>query len=195
MPKPHTFPTLFDDLKTVSISFLNKHGYLKVGQWQQGSINWSRNGSKTGSISIMVDTIAKEKYLELNYACNGSDIRYRIQLITVPSNLGKGLIWYFICPNTGKRCKKLYLNQCYFYHRSAFKNCMYEKQTQSKKSRDLEKALGAYFLLDAFFDELYKKNFKKVYRGKPTKRYLYLVRKIEESERIPANEIERMILS
>ena len=46
MPKPHTFPTLYDDLKTVSISFLAKHGYLKPNQLKSGSIHWGRNGKK-----------------------------------------------------------------------------------------------------------------------------------------------------
>lgn len=56
MAKPHTFSTLYDDLKTVSISFLTKHGYLKPNQWQSGTMTWSMNGNKTGSISIIVNT-------------------------------------------------------------------------------------------------------------------------------------------
>ena len=52
MPKPHTFPTLYDDLKTVSISFLTMHGYLKPNQWRSGTITWTRNGNKTASISF-----------------------------------------------------------------------------------------------------------------------------------------------
>jgi len=51
MPKPHTFQTLYDEVKTVSIFFLAKHGYLKPNQWKAGSVNWSRNGEKTSSIS------------------------------------------------------------------------------------------------------------------------------------------------
>lgn len=29
MPKPHTLPTLFDEVKKVEISFLKKHGYFE----------------------------------------------------------------------------------------------------------------------------------------------------------------------
>ena len=118
MPRNSTFPTLYDELKTVSISFLTKHGYLKPNQWQGGTINWSRQGKKTGSISIRVTTEPESPYLELDYKCNEIPIKYRVQIISVPSNLGKGVVWYFICPQTGKRCRKLYFAKNYFYHRS-----------------------------------------------------------------------------
>jgi hypothetical protein len=195
MPKPHTFPTLYDDLKTVSISFLTKHGYLKPNQWRSGTITWSRNGNKTGSISIRVNTQPESPYLELDYKCNEAPINYRVQLVSVPSNLGKGVVWYFVCPHTGKRCRKLYLVNSYFYHRSAFRGCMYEKQTQSKKSRGLDKTLGVYFRTDQLFEQLYKKHFKKQYAGKPTKKYLKLTQQIQRTESIPHHEIERLLLN
>lgn len=195
MPKPHTFPTLYDDLKTVSVSFLTKHGYLKPNQWQSGTITWSRNGNKTGSISIRVNTQPESPYLELDYKCNETPINYRVQLFSAPSNLGKGVVWYFICPHTGKRCRKLYLADTYFFHRSAFRGCMYEKQTQSKKSRYLDKTLGVYFRSDQLFEQLYKKHFKKQYAGKPTKKYLKLTQQIQRAESIPYHEIERALIS
>lgn len=195
MPKPHTFPTLFDEVKTVSISFLTKHNYLKLNQWQSGTITWSSNGNKTGSISIQVNTQSESPYLLLDYKCNEAPINYRVQLVSAPSNLGKGVVWYFVCPLTGKRCRKLYLADTYFYHRSAFRDCMYEKQTQSKKYRSLDKTLGVYFRSDQLFEQLYKKNFKKTYAGKPTKKYLRIMEQIQKAESIPYHEIERAMLS
>jgi hypothetical protein len=194
MPKPHTFPTLYDDVKTISISFLIKHRYLKPNQRQSGTVTWSRNGNKTGSISIQVNTQNEQPYIELDYKCNEAPIKYRVQLVSILSNLGKGFVWYFVCPRTGKRCRKLYLADTYFYHRSAFNGCMYEKQTQSKKSRYLNKTLGAYFKSDNLYSDLYKKNFKKEYAGKPTKKYLRIMEQIQKAESIPYREIERAIL-
>jgi hypothetical protein len=194
MPKPHTFPTLFDEVKTVCISFLTKHGYLRQNQWQRGAINWSSNGIRTGSISIIVSTEPPSPYLELDYKYNEAPINYRVQLVSAPSNLGKGLVWYFVCPRTGKRCRKLYLADTYFYHRSAFRGCMYEKQTQSKKNRYLDKTLGVYFQSDQLFEQLYKKHFKKQYAGKPTKKYLKLTQQIQRAESIPYHEIERALI-
>ena len=195
MPKPHTFPTLYDEVKTVSITFLTKHGYLKPNQLKAGSVHWSRNGENIGSISIRVCTHSENLFLELDYKCNQVPIKYKVQLVSVPSNLGKGVIWYFVCPRIGKRCRKLYLADTYFYHREAFKGCMYEKQTQSKKSRYLDKILGAYFKTDQLYEQLYKKNFKKQYAGKPTKNYLKLTQQIQKAESVSFREIERAMLS
>ena len=181
MPKPHTFPTLYDEVKTVSISFLSKHGYLKANQWKAGSIHWSRNGENLGSISIRVNTQNESPYLELDYNCNQQPIKYKAQLVSAPSNLGKGVVWYFICPKTNKRCRKLYLADTYFYHRSAFRGCMYEKQTQSKKSRFFDKTLCVYFKSENLYSELYKKHFKKTYAGKPTKKYLRIMEQIQKA--------------
>jgi hypothetical protein len=70
---------------------------------------------------------------------------------------------------------------------------MYEKQTQSKKSRHLDKTLGLYFQVDKLFEQLYKKNFKKQYAGKPTKKYLKLTQQIQKAESIPQHEFERAL--
>ncbi len=72
---------------------------------------------------------------------------------------------------------------------------MYEKQTQSKKSRYLDKTLGAYFKSDDLYSELNKKHLKKNYSGKPTKKYLKLTRQIQKAERISYNEIECFFLN
>jgi hypothetical protein len=194
MPKFPTFPTLYDDVKTISISFLNKGGYLKPNHWLRSTISWSRNENKTGSITIVVSTHCESPYLEFDYKYNEVPINYRVQLVSILSNLGKGVVWYFICPRTGKRCRKLYLADTYFYHRSAFKGCMYEKQTQSKKSRYLDKTLGVYFQNEKLFEQFHEKHFKKYYAGKPTKKYLKLIRQIKKTENIPHYEIERALL-
>ena len=192
MAKPQTFPTLFDEMKTVSISFLTKHGYLKPNQWQSGTITWRKNGTKTGSISIQVNTQPESPYLELDYKCNETLINYRVQLVSAPSNLGKGVVWYFVCPHTGKRCRKLYLSDTYFYHRTAFRGCMYEKQTQSKKYRKLDNTLGAYLRIDELYEQVNKKHLKKHYAGKPTKRYFKLMQKIILAKRTPLTGIEML---
>jgi hypothetical protein len=178
----------------VSISFLANHGYLKPNQLKSGSIHWSRNGEKMGGISIRVCTHSEMQFLELDYKCNGAPIKYRVQLVTLPSNIGKGVVWYFVCPKTGLRCRKLYLADTYFYHRSAFNGCMYEKQTQSKNSRYLDKTLFAFFDTDRYYSQLYKKHFKKTYAGKPTKKYLRLMVRIHKAEIIPLKEIESILV-
>jgi len=195
MPKPHTFPTLYNEALQISISKLKEWEYLNPEQIKSGTITWSRNGNQTGSISIKVNTHSEQPYIELDYKYRDEPRNYKVYLTSTPSNLNKGEIWYFICPQTKKRCRKLYLIGGYFLHREAFKGCMYETQTQSKKYRELDKTLGAYFEIDNLYSELYKKNFKKTYAGKPTKRYLRIMEQIQKAESIPYHEIERAILS
>ena len=195
MPKPHTFPTLYNEALQISISKLKEWEYLNPEQIKSGTITWSRNGSQTGRISIKVNTHSEQPYIELDYKYRDEPRNYKVRLVSIPSNLGKGLIWYFICPHTKKRCRKLYSIGGYFLHREAFKGCFYETQTQSKKYRQLDKTLGAYFKSDNLYSELYKKNFKKTYAGKPTKRYLRIMEQIQKAESIPYHEIERAMLS
>ncbi|MDD2262917.1 MAG: hypothetical protein PHW20_11725 [Clostridia bacterium] len=166
----------------IHISKLKGWGYLNPGQIKSGTLNWSRNGYPTGSISIQVNTHSKQPYIELDYKYRGEPRNYKVYLTSTPSNLNKGEIWYFICPQTKKRCRKLYSIGGYFLHREAFNGCLYETQTRSKKYRQMDKTLGAYFKSDSLYSELYKKNFKKTYAGKPTKRYLRILEQIQKAE-------------
>jgi hypothetical protein len=193
MPKPPTFPTLYNEALQIHISKLKEWGYLNPVQIKSGTLNWSRNGNPTGRISIQVNTHSEQPYIDLDYNYKGQPRNYKVQLTSTPSNLNKGKIWYFICPQTNKRCRKLYSIGGYFLHREAFTGCMYETQTQSKKYRQLDKTLGAYFKSDNLYSELYKKHFKKTYAGKPTKRYLRILEQIQKAESIPLTQIERIL--
>ncbi|MBN1117962.1 MAG: hypothetical protein JXA77_12190 [Bacteroidales bacterium] len=194
MPKPHTFPTLYDEVLKISITKLKEWEYLNPEQIKNGTITWSRNGNTTGSISIRVNTLNEQPFIELDYKYRDEPRNYKIQLVSVPSNLGKGLIWYFLCPQTNKRCRKMYSIGGYFLHREAFQGCMYESQTHSKYYRSLDKTLGAYFRTDRLYEQLYKKHFKQSYAGKPTKKYLRIMEQIQQAESIPYSEIERLMI-
>ena len=195
MPKPFTFPTLYNQALQISISNLKEWEYLNPERIKSGTLTWSTNGNQTGSISIRVNTHSEQPYIELDYKYRDEPRNYKVRLVSMPSNLGKGLIWYFLCPETNKRCRKLYSIGGYFLHREAFNGCMYETQTQSKKYRQLDKTLGAYFKTDDLYSQLYQKHFKKTYAGKPTKKYLRIMEQIQKAESIPYHEIERAILS
>lgn len=195
MPKPHTFPTLYNEALQISISKLKEWEYLNAEQIKSGTITWSRNGNPTGSISIKVNTHSEQPYIELDYKYRDEPRNYKVSLVSMPSNLGKGLIWYFLCPETNKRCRKLYSIGGYFLHREAFNGCMYETQTQSKKYRQLDKTLGAYFKTDDLYSQLYQKHFKKTYAGKPTKKYLRLMKEIKKAESISHKQIEQALIT
>lgn len=193
MPKPYTFPTLYNEVLQLKISELKKWEYLNPNKIQSGTITWNRNGNKTGSISITVITSKKNPFVEFSYTYNDNSRNYKVKLISVPSNLGKGIIWYFLCPKTNKRCRILYSINGYFYHREAFKKGMYESQRLSKSLRQMDKTFGAYFKVDNLYSQLYQKHFKKTYAGKPTKRYLKIMRELKKSEDITFADIKGML--
>src|SRR5687767_171018 len=100
-----------DDCKTINLSYLLNKGFLGHDSQIEGTLSWSRNETKTGSVSIVIDTTLKElSFLKLAYTLTDyetnekKDLSYKIYLQSVKSNLGKGKRWYFICPSTGKRC-------------------------------------------------------------------------------------------
>jgi hypothetical protein len=173
-----TNPVLFDNCKTVSISNLKRWDYLKPDQSKSGVISWNQGGQKTGSISIQVNTHSPQPYIEFDYQANGTPIKYRVYLVSKPSNIGEGSYFLFVCPITGKHCRKLYLVDGYFYSRLAFRGCMYEKQTHSHKTRQMLKTFEALTISD----KLNAKHFREYYSGKPTKKYLHLVRKFQISK-------------
>ena len=195
MPKPYTFPTLYNDALQIDISKLKEWQYLNSEQVKSGTLNWSRNGQQTGSISITVNTRTEKPFVQLDYRYRDQPRNYKVRLVSMPSNLGKGVIWFFLCPETNKRCRKLYSIGGYFYHREAFNGCMYESQTHSKRYRLLDKTLGAYLNTDNLYEQLFKKHFKQTYAGKPTKRYLRIMKQLEKAKSIPYHEFERLMIN
>ena len=185
MAHPYTFPTLFDEVSTLSIKKLKEWGYLTPNKFKSGVITWSRDGNKTASISIKIDTRQEPAYIELDYSANGTPINYKIELTTIPSNLGKGLIWAFICPQTGKRTRILYCVDSYFLHREAFQGCMYQSQTYSRNGRKL----ANYFESLKAIDEIDRYYFKRYYNGKRTKRFSRLLMNYEKGLSISVSEL------
>lgn len=195
MAKNYTFPYLFDERKSLSITDLRLMGYLKKNRITSGNVNWTIQGENTGNINIKVTMSNNDNFIDFNYSCNSEIYKYRVYLVFTKSNLNKGKIWYFKCKFTGTRCKKIHLIKDVFQHRTALKTGMYSKQTYSKKWRGMEKMFGCYFSSDKLYSELYSKHFRKYYKGKPTKRYLKLMQKISEVEKVNISDIERLLLS
>lgn len=190
------YPTTVEDCLTFRLKNLteNKNNYLTSHGTQRGVTSWITNGEVQSTINIEVTYTEYEAYIIFDYKCNGEPKRYKVNLVSRVSNLGKGVIWFFVCPSTGKLCRNLYLNSGYFLHRTAFKSMMYSKQIESKKFRNLSKVFGAYFIRDEVYSELYKKYFKTHYNGKPTKRYLKLKKQIDIVNRFPSDTMEMLLV-
>lgn len=191
MPKQPTFPTLYDEARQIDIWELKRWGYIQEGNDVGGTLRWSRRGHCTGSIGFEVWMSQGAPHMLLDYRFGGEARTYRVELESLPSNLGKGEIWYFLCPFTGKRCRKLYSVGGWFGHREAFTGCMYESQTTGRRWREIEKAYGPIFKLERLYEEMFKKHRKTCYRGKPTrgqKRFLAAIQKAKRTRIISLSE-------
>jgi hypothetical protein len=194
MPKPFTMPFIIDNANTLTITKLTEWHYLKPFTKKHGSISWSTNGIKTSSITILIEMKEDTGVLTLSYSCNEIDYKYNVQIISSISNLGKGNVFYFICPFTYKTCRKLHLYNGRFIHRSAISGGMYSKQIHTKKWRQIESVYGSYFDLDLYYEQLNKKYFKTHYKGISTKKYLKIMSKIKQAKKIDSMDVESLLI-
>ena len=132
---------------------------------------WSQQGEDVASIGLDGYLKYSSPYIRLYYTTNGASVDYTIKIVKKPSNLGVGDVYYFQCPHTGKLCRKLYKVGKYFLHREAYKNLYYDSQLESRAMRKLAKYYIPMIKEDEIIATQFQKNFKKFYRGIPTKRY------------------------
>lgn len=164
-----TFERNFSDLKKLTLADLKRLGYMVPQHRCSSTVNWTRRGETTGTIGVTVSLIGTGGFVELEYIFNSQEpMKYKVELVQLPSNLGKGRVWYFICPLTGERCRTLYQVGKYFASRKAQPRTLYESQTYSKQYRWLDKIYGPDFKADNAFQDTLKPYIKRHYRGKPT---------------------------
>lgn len=185
MAKTATFPLIIDRCLTVSIADLIRWGCLKTGLSRSGTVHWEQAGKQVASIGYrsVVSTVPGQSCIQFDYRHDGQPVQYTVPLVSAPANIGKGLIWFFRCPFTGQRCKKLHLIQGRFMHRSAARHAMYKQQTTSKRWRLINRFFDVYELQQTTFEALHKPGFKEKYRGKETRRFARLIRQIEKAEK------------
>ncbi len=168
-----------DDFKKIGVSFLKKYGYFDNG-WRTGTINWSRNEEKTGSISIRSFIYKDEQYLNFVYTQTDSnvgekkDFDYKVSLATTPCNFG-GKRYWFICPLTinGKYCGRrvgiLYKAGDYFGCRYCY-DLTYGSKNLNRQSKFYP--LFSVLTLDKKIEDLRESMKRRIYAGKLTRKAL-----------------------
>ena len=102
---------------------------------------------------------------------NGEQKHQGIRLISEPSNLVKSAsVFYFVCPNTGCKTRKMYKIGDVFASRKSAKGLFYPKQNYSKKWREI-----------SYMENPVRKYGKPYYNGNETP-YGKRCRKYEERE-------------
>ena len=174
MGRPSPGTPILDDLLTLRLRFLIDRGYIVDGRHIGGTSYWNRNGRQLASMYLEVKTRGDRADLTISYTRNGTDkVEQSITLFAQPSNLGtgRGQVWYFICPGTGKRCRTLYFADGRFYSRRAFRNAMYYSQTESKIMRLAKPAPSPW-----------PEGKPTTYRGQYTKAYLRYLKAEEAAD-------------
>lgn len=194
MGRKRTGNSLYQPIQlTTKVLFDN--GLLPVITVHKANLTWK------GGDAIQLSAYKTEQgtHLQFEYSYSNATmdglehLDYTIDLTPVPSNLGNGQVWYFICPTTGKRCRKLYLNpQTYtFTSRAAFpKGWYYPSQRHSKYNRWLER----YFKLEEEIKALEQQPHRKTYRGQPTRTARHL-QALKEKLEVYQNQKEPSLLA
>lgn len=157
------------EIERINISELLRKKYIAKGGIMSGGIRWE-NGN---SISYEADLQSNYRYLRLSYTLNSEsgsiEQDYKIKILSTPSNLGKGELLYFECPQSGNRCRILYrvYGSMIWKSRLAYsKRIYYTAQLTSKRFKDSTR----YYLLEEKLARLRNKAYLKwTYNGKPTK--------------------------
>lgn len=193
MPRFTTFPTLFDDLHSLTIQDFRRFGILGVPSDTdiQQVITWRNNRTKEVTANIRV--IGYENCIEFDYLHNGEPKKYTVWLERQPSNLGRGSVNYFICPVTGNKCRKLYLYGGIFRSIKGCRGVLYPKQIESKRWRDMDKTYGIVFENERLWIALQKKHLKKTYKGKPTKIYSKLFEQYQRSMSVSERDFDNVM--
>lgn len=161
----------------IELSILKKRGILKKGAILESTYSWT-NGA---SIRVIGYWRNDEIFVQLFYTQTKGEkkkkLDYKVPIVGVKSNLGKGELLYFVCPVSGKRCRTLFLayGSETFKARAAYQNRIYyNSQWQSKYDYWLTRYWDYQEKVEAFREKPKKTH----YQGKPTR----IMKRLEEME-------------
>jgi hypothetical protein len=195
-----------EDSRSVSISFLKKHGYFSEPCSMSGTLSWKNCfGEETGSISVFVSTMYEDSYVRFYYTVTDrstgekTDYDYKVQLTTTPCNLG-GVRYWFICPLAkngiycGRRVAKLY--KAPGANLFGCRHC-YNLSYESRNEPNFARRGGIYYplKLDGQIEKLSNQIKRWTYKGRDTKkvrRLHYLENESEIFSRQAIARIEKM---
>jgi hypothetical protein len=185
MGRDRTGAIFTSEARRLDLSFLIKKGFLQKNAMTKGVINWSIRDEPTGSMTILTNHTPDEKYIRLSYTATDynkvqTSFDYKIDLVEVDSNLGKGKVLYMVCPESGRRSRILYLayGANKFKCREAYQNRLY---FSTQKSSKLDLSNTKYFEMVSKLEKFGSLR-TKTHKGVPTKRALRYDRMIVERD-------------
>lgn len=142
---------------------------LRQKEALSGIFTWNFGGADGNYVRVFFNH--KASNMTFSYRYRGEFRRLVVGFEEIASNLGKGSLWYFVCPLTQKRCRKLYFIAGNFVHRAAYKHVYYENQTMSRRSRERDRYVSSILRLNKMHDGFFEKPMRISYGNKLTKRW------------------------
>lgn len=171
MGRPYTGAATVYSSPRLELSRLLKVGYFTKDAEVSGSWSWS-NGD---AVEIFTKRMGAEVYMELSYTWTDSrsgqreDVRQRFDMVSKPSNLGRGHVLYFRCPQTGRACRILYRA----YYARTFRSrwgFSYRLYYPSQVCGKLHRWDETYWSAERHLERSKGHRKPGTYRGRPTKR-------------------------
>lgn len=169
-----------NSLKLSASSFKKWGCFDNPNQFRSGTVKWGYGESEHARIDYELNLNVYGLRLMYKYrVCDGEwkDQDYYVEIVSTPCYFG-GLRYWFKCPSCGIRVGCLYSVSGYFACRKC-NNLAYESNNELKSARRYEPIFRLYKLEDKV--EALRVRY---YKGKPTKRFANLSRKMDECWRV-----------
>ena len=187
MGRPYTGAATVYSSPRLELSRLRKARFFTPNAEVRGEWTWS-NGD---AVAIVTNWKGAEVFMELSYTwthpTDGTkhDMRQRFDMVSKPSNLGKGSVLYFRCPRTARLCRVLYRA----YHARDFRSrwgFSYRLYYPSQVCGKLNRWDETYWNAERHLERYAGKRKPSTYRGKPTKRAKRTERLLMDMDRADA---------
>lgn len=125
---------IFDEAISISIEDLRRLKLFNpsIEKYRSATIKINRKNAISeiaGVVNVTVDLSNKNCCLELKFYVNGRLVHQKFTLVKSLTIPPKGFKWMAVCPITGSKCLKLYLEGMHFKSRKAIKHGVYKIQT------------------------------------------------------------------
>lgn len=171
---PYSTKGTVEGARSISITFLKRHGYLNKGEHWKGTSTWSRHGEVIASVDHSIN--ADNSSIQFMYSFTHEEDEtkkyqnYSVPIVCTPCHFG-GVRYWFLCPSCGKRVGVLYLAGKYVFACRGCWNLTYESCNQSGMS----KGMGVIKSFDDI-DKMREKLRTPFYRGELTKRHKRIIK-------------------
>lgn len=164
MPRPHTGALSIENSQRLTIKSLQEAGMLQKGKVIEGTAEGGR-----GSMLLRMDWKGAQPVLWLSYSYKGAHQYYSIHIEERRSNLGRGSVLYFVCPESYRRTRTLYMAYNYprYKAREAYSiRLYYPSQLAGGRSRYNTR----YFQIEEQLESMYDRRQYLTHKEQPTRR-------------------------